>query len=71
MGRRVDIVASFKLRSVDVRLGANEAPGDAVRVRLSYSNNKGGTLKIRLRMNIVVQMCSVLLLNACGHIVSL
>ena len=41
--RRVDIpvVASFKLRSVDVRLGANEAPADAVRVRLSYSSNKG------------------------------
>ena len=29
--RRVDIVASFKLPSVDVRLGANETPGDAVR----------------------------------------
>ena len=40
MCRRVE-VASFKLPSVDVRLGANEAPGDAVRVRLSYSNNKG------------------------------
>ena len=39
--RGVDIVASFKLPSVDVRLGANEAPGDAVRVRLSYSSNKG------------------------------
>jgi len=39
--RRVDIVASFKLPSVDVRLGANEALGDAVRVRLSYSSNKG------------------------------
>ena len=39
--RRVDIGASFKLPSVDVRLGANEAPGDAVRVRLSYSSNKG------------------------------
>jgi len=36
-----DIVASFKLPSVDVRLGPNEAPGDAVRVRLSYSSNKG------------------------------
>ena len=40
MCRRVDIVASFKLPSVDVRLGANEAPGDAVSVRLSYSSNK-------------------------------
>ena len=39
--RRVDIVASFKLPSVDVRLGENEAPGDAVRVRLSSSSNKG------------------------------
>ena len=39
--RRVDIVASFKLPSVDVRLGANEAPGDAIRVRLSSSSNKG------------------------------
>jgi len=26
---------------VDVRLGANEATGDAVRVRLSSSSNKG------------------------------
>ena len=41
MCRHVDIVASFKLPSVDVRLGANEAPGDDVRVRLSYSSNKG------------------------------
>ena len=43
MCRRVDIpvVAPFKLQSVDVRLGANEASGDAVRVRLSYSSNKG------------------------------
>jgi len=33
---------------------------------------KGRTLKIRLRMNIVVQMCTVLLLIACcGRIVSL
>jgi len=57
---------------VDVRFGANEAPGDAVRVRLSYSSNKGRTLKIRLRMNIVVQICSVLLLIACcGRTVSL
>ena len=42
MCRRVDIpvVASFKLRSVDVRLGANEATADPVRVRLSYSSNK-------------------------------
>jgi len=39
--RLVGIVASFKLPSVDVRLGANEAPRDAVRVRLSYSSNKG------------------------------
>ena len=31
--RRVDIVGSFKLPSVGVRLGANEAPGDAVRVK--------------------------------------
>ena len=70
MCRRVDAVASFKLPSVDVRLGANEAPGDAVRVRLSSSSNKGRNLK--LRMNIVVQMCSVLLLIACcGRIVSL
>ena len=40
--RRVDIpvLASFKLRSVDVHLGANEAPADPVRVRLSYSSNK-------------------------------
>ena len=38
--RRVDIVASFKLPSVDVRLGANEASGDAVRVRLSSSSDK-------------------------------
>ena len=41
MCRRVDIVTSFKLPRVDVRLGANEAPGDAVHVRLSYSSNKG------------------------------
>jgi len=33
--------ASFKLPSVDVRVVANEAPGDAVRVRLSSSSNKG------------------------------
>ena len=39
--RRVDIVTSFKLLSEDVRFGANEAPGDAVRVTLSYSSNKG------------------------------
>jgi len=39
--RCVHIVASFKLPSVDVRLGANEAPRDAVRVRLSSSSNKG------------------------------
>ena len=38
--RRVE-VASFKLPSVDVRLGANEAPKDAVRVRLSYYSNIG------------------------------
>jgi len=37
--RRVDIVASFKFPSVDVRLGANEAPGDAVRVRLRALTN--------------------------------
>ena len=36
-----DIVASFKLPSVDVRLGENEAPGYAVRVRLSSSSKKG------------------------------
>jgi len=30
--RRVDIAGSFKLPNVDVRLGANEAPGDAVRL---------------------------------------
>jgi len=37
------IAASFKLPSVDVRLGVNEAPGDAVRVRVrvSSSSNKG------------------------------
>ena len=41
--RRVDIpvVASFKLQSVDVRLGANEAPADPICVRLSSSSNKG------------------------------
>ena len=39
--RLVDMVGSFKLPSVDVHLGANEAPGDAVRVRRSSSNNKG------------------------------
>jgi len=39
--RRVDIVASFKFPSVDVRLGENEAPGDAIRLRLSSSGNKG------------------------------
>ena len=39
--RRIDIVSSFKLPSVDVRLGVVEASGDAVRVRLSYSGNKG------------------------------
>jgi len=39
--RRVDIVASFKLSSVNVCLGVNEAPGDAVRVGLSSSSNKG------------------------------
>ena len=38
---RVDIAASYKLPSVYVRLEANEAPGDAVRVRLSSSSNKG------------------------------
>ena len=41
MFRRVDIVGSFKLPSVDVRLGANEAPGDAVRFRQSSSSNNG------------------------------
>ena len=41
MCTRVDIAASFKLPSVDVRLAANEAPGDDVRVRLSSSSNKG------------------------------
>jgi len=72
MCRPVDIVGSFKLPSVDVRLGANDAPGNAVRVRRSSSVNKGGrTLKIRLRMDIVVQMCSVLFLTACGRIVFL
>ena len=40
--------------------GANEAPRDA-------ASNKGRTLKIRLRMNIVVQMCSVLLLIAASY----
>ena len=38
--RRVDIVGSFKLPSVDVRLSANEAPGDSVRLRRSSSSNK-------------------------------
>ena len=42
MCRHVDIVGSFKIPSVDVRLGANEAPGDAVRVRRSSSSKKGG-----------------------------
>jgi len=43
--RRVDVVGSFKLPSVDVRLGVNEAPCDVVRVRRSSSSNKGsGTL---------------------------
>jgi len=37
----LDLATLFKLPNVDVRLGANEAPGDAVRVRLSYSSNKG------------------------------
>ena len=41
MCRRVDIAVSFKLPSVDVRLGANEAAGDAVRVTLSSSSHKG------------------------------
>ena len=41
MCRCVEIIALFKLPSVDVRLGANEATGDAVRVRLSSSSNKG------------------------------
>jgi len=36
-----NIVASFKLPREDVRLGANEAPEYAVRVRLSSSSNKG------------------------------
>ena len=40
--RRVDIVGSFKRPSVDVHFGANETPGDAVRVRRSSSSNKGG-----------------------------
>ena len=39
--RRVDTVISFKLPSVNVRLWANEAPGDAVRVRRSSYSNKG------------------------------
>ena len=38
--RRVDTVDSFKLPIVDVRLGANEAPGDAVRLRRSSSGTK-------------------------------
>ena len=42
--RRVDRVTSFKLPSVDVRLGANEVPGDAVRVRLSSSSSNGEEL---------------------------
>ena len=41
MCRFVELVASFKLPSVDVRLLANEAPGNAVSVRLSSSSNKG------------------------------
>jgi len=47
--------------------GGEEARGDAVRVKLSHSSNKGRTLKIRLRMNIVVQMCSVLLAVAASY----
>jgi len=39
---RVDIVGLFQLPSVDVRLGANEAPGDAVCAKRSSSSNKGG-----------------------------
>jgi len=31
----------LKLNSTEVVARANEAPGDAVRVRLSYSSNKG------------------------------
>jgi len=30
------------ISGVYVRLGANEAPGDAVRVRRSFCNDKGG-----------------------------
>jgi len=37
----VDTVGLFKLPSVDVLLGANEAPGDAVNLRRSSSSNKG------------------------------
>ena len=37
----LNLASLFKLPSVDVHLGANEAPRDAVRVRLSYSSNKG------------------------------
>jgi len=70
--RRADIVASFKLPSVDVRLGANEAPGMLSVWCCRILVTKGRTLKIRQRMNTVVQMCSMLLLIACcGRIVSL
>jgi len=70
--KRVDIAASFKLPSVDVRLGPKKHPGMLSVWVCHLLVTKGRTLKIRLRMNIVVQMCSVLLLIACcGRIVSL
>ena len=70
MCRRVDIVAAFKLGGVDVRLGANEAPGMLSVSGYHLQVTKGRNLKIR--KNIVVQMGSVLLLIACcGRIVSL
>ena len=37
----IDIIGSFKLPSLDMRLGANEAPGNAVSVRRSSCSNKG------------------------------
>jgi len=37
----LNLAIPFNLPSVDVRLGANEAAGVAVNVRLSYSSNKG------------------------------
>ena len=70
--RRVDIVASFKLPSVDVRSGRMKHPWMLSVWGCNILVTKGRTLKIRLRMNIVVHLCSVLLLIACcGRSVSL